>query len=115
MSDRFGKSSRSPALLSTFGTNSEQKKFMIFYYKTGEIQLLPLEGTSRKVIDPIAYTTMKMMMVPFGSAFIEHSQNRVTKLSEPPCFQQQFYVAVDGGLIEGLNHIPTMFQNFFNT
>ncbi len=74
---------------------------MAFREKTLWRCLLFVQRTARELENPVAHTAMKVMMVPFPCPFIEDPERRMVESQEPALFQEELYVSIDGGLVQG--------------
>ncbi|OPY69974.1 MAG: hypothetical protein A4E57_00852 [Syntrophorhabdaceae bacterium PtaU1.Bin034] len=74
---------------------------MIFREKAFWRCLFFVQRTAGELKDPVAYTAMEVMMVSFPRPFIKSSTDWMVESQEPAFFQEELYVSIDGGLVQG--------------
>jgi hypothetical protein len=82
--------------------------------EAGRRGTLFVENASGYLEKPVAGPALEMMMMFLAGSFIGHTFLEGVDLLEPPCFDQDFEIAIDGGQVEGSDFEASRFQNFMD-
>jgi len=76
---------------------------VIFDHKALGCGCVVIEGTSGQLVDTVAATAVKMVVMTFAAPLVQRPHGGMADLGEPSFVEQQFEVSVDGGQVEGGN------------
>jgi hypothetical protein len=87
---------------------------VVFHNKPIGCCFLFFQGAAGKFKGPVAFTAMKVVVMPLSRAFIQSPERRMGDSFQPPVIDENFEIPIDRCLVEGLHELAAVCENLIH-
>lgn len=92
-------------------TNPEQEDFVILHHKAVRSGSFFFHGTTGQFKGAVTLTAMEVVVMSLAGTFVQGPEGGVGDAPEPAVVNEDFEVAINRGLVEGLDHFTSIGQD----